>query len=226
MADTKAINVPESKYAKIDKARNTIVAMSSIAVFIVIFVGISGKSLITKLAYQNRIINAKQQALNQIKSDITASGQLVNSYKTFIAPSQNYLGQNCTNADPSCNDAKVVLDALPSQYDYPALVTSIYNVLKNDGVTIMGINGTDQQLTQSSKLASTSTPQPMPLEFIAQGNINTVLNVISDFQRSIRPFQFESIKLSGSDSLLTVDANVQTYYQPGISFVITQRQVK
>lgn len=226
MADQKQTALPLSKYAKIDKIRNTIVLTCSIASFIFIFSVISCKSLISKMSYQNRIISAKQSALTQLKTDLVASQQLISSYTAFNSTKQNLLGEPCPNATPDCNNAKIILDALPSQYDYPALVTSVYDILQNNGLSITSISGTDEQLSQSTTPSNTSSPVAMPISFEVIGNITTIKNVMDDFQRSIRPFQFQNIKLTGSDAQLTLDASIQSYYQPGISFQITQRTVK
>ena len=216
------------RWSMIDKANNLIVIVSGLASFIVIFSLVASKTLINQMSYQDRVAAAKQTALNQLKTDVTNSTDLTNSYKAFIRQPHNIIGGSPSGSGPQDGDnAQIVLDALPSQYDFPALTTSLASLLNSQGVQISGISGTDEQLTQQNEQTS-STPQavPMPFEFTINSSYQNVVNALNAFEASIRPFDFQTVTLSGGQGNLTLDATAQTYYQPGKTFDITEEVVK
>src|SRR5688572_10565455 len=135
-----------TKRSLISKANSTIVIATSAAAFVLIFALVAGKSLAGQAAYQNRVIDAKQKALTQLRADLEARDSLAESYKDFVAADPNVLGGNpATTGGKDGDNAKLVLDALPSKYDFPALATSLEKVITEQNLGILGISGTDQE---------------------------------------------------------------------------------
>jgi len=66
----------------------------------------------------------------------------------------------------------------------------------------------------------------MPFQVIVQGNYNSVQNVVNAFERSVRPFQIQSMELSGDQSQLTLNITAKTYWQPAKSLNINTEVVK
>lgn len=212
----------------IDKANARIVIYVSIAAFILIFSLVAIKTLISQAAYQNRVISAKKTAVNQLKTDIAATDQLKTSYAAFTETPQNVLGGNPGGTGPQDgNNAKIVLDALPSSYDFPGLTTSLESLLTGQGVKIDSISGTDDEVAQSANQSSTN-PQPSPIPFTlsAEGDYTGIQNVISAFEHSIRPMQVQTLDIAGNQGQLTLSLNAQTYYQPAKSLNINKEVVK
>src|SRR5579875_2370206 len=117
---------PSQKRVLIDKANSRVVVVTSAAAFIVVFCLVAAHTLFSQLLYQNRIISAKKQALSQLRTDTTAVSQLDNSYVAFVSTPQNVLGGSSSGTgSQDGNNAQIVLDALPSKYDFPALATSL-----------------------------------------------------------------------------------------------------
>jgi hypothetical protein len=236
-------NTPSLKRIQIDKATSNMVIAASIAAFILIFTIISSHTLLKVLSYQNRVINAKSADVTTLNNDLTASHQLINSYQKFVSPTTNLLGSPSTGSGQNNGDnAKIVLDALPSVYDYPALTTSIQNMLTNQGVTINSITGTDQQASvtpstsTSSAAAAPATPSTtstnvgsavgMPFSFSIEGPYANLQNVIKTFERSIRPFQIQTLDFSGDQSNITLTVSAQSFYQPATGFNVTTETLK
>jgi len=216
------------KRALINQANSTVVILTSVAAFIFVFSLVASKTLFSQATYQNRVINADHQALNQLKSDITAANALNTSYNAFIATPQNILGGNPTGTGPQDGDnAKIVLDALPSNYDFPALVTSLQQMLNSQSVTINSITGSDDAVAQTTNQTS-SIPQPVPMPFQVSvtGNYQSVQGVVTEFENSIRPIQIQKLTLTGNQDKLTLDITAQTFYQPAKSLNITKTVVK
>jgi hypothetical protein len=217
-----------SKRVLIDKSNSTIVAVTAVAAFVIIFCLVASKALISQELYQGRVISKKKVALSQLKSDITDSNSLLSSYKAFISPPTNLLGGNPTGTGAQDgNNAKLVLDALPSQYDFPALATSLGTLITGQGLKINSITGTDDEVAQQSTLASGDPqPVPMPFSFVVEGSYEELQALISRLQQSIRPFQIQTMNISGSQSDVTATITAQTYYQPAKTLNITEETVK
>jgi hypothetical protein len=217
-----------TKRALITKANSIIVFSAAAAAFVVVFSLVAGKALISQGTYQNKIISKKEKALSQLKSDLSARNSLVNSYRAFVDTPQNVLGgAPGGKGDKDGDNARIVLDALPSKYDFPALATSVEKLVLSQGLQINGITGTDQEITESVNQQSSSPKSiAMPFDVQVVGSYNSIQNLVNVFERSIRPFQMKSIDLTGDQSSMSMSAKLQTYYQPEKSLKIKSEVVK
>jgi hypothetical protein len=199
----------------INKANSRIVAVTSGASFVVMFCLIGSYTLLGQLTYQNRVISAKKKALTQLQQDISSTKELVSRYQAFVTGPINVLGGNPAGAGGQDGDnAKIILDALPSKYDFPALVTSLEKIFKDQGVQIESIGGTDDQIAQADSSSSTPQPVPVPFQFSVSGNYDEIKKVVTALERSIRPMQIQSMQLTGNEKKMTLTVSAQTYYQP------------
>jgi hypothetical protein len=199
----------------IAQSNSTIVAVTSVACFVVVFCLVASASLVNQLSYQNRVKSADNVALSHLKSDIQATQSLEKAYNTFIGGSTNIIGGNPSGNGPQDGtNVKIILDALPSAYDYPAMATSLENILTSQNVQIESITGTDQSASQTGQSSASPSPQPMPFQVIVEGDYAAIQNVIDAFERSIRPFQIQTMELSGDQDQLNLTITAQTYWQP------------
>jgi hypothetical protein len=220
--------LPSSKQALIDKANTAIVVIVSVAAFLAAFSIVATKTLVSQAAYQNRVISAKRVAVSQLKVDIAAAKNLKQSYNAFNSTTQNAIGGNPEGTgQQDGNNSKIVLDALPSTYDFPTLTTNLETLLAGQSVKINSISGTDDEVAQSTNQSSAS-PQPIPIPFqvSVSADYGGIKNVINTFERSIRPIQLTSFDLSGNQGSLTLIVDAQTYYQPAKSLKINTTVVK
>jgi len=211
----------------INKANSRIVAVTSGASFVVMFCLIGSYTLVGQLTYQNRVISAKKKALTQLNQDITSTKDLVTRYQAFVSGPINVLGGSPSGSGGQDGDnAKIILDALPSKYDFPALVTSLEKIFKDQGVQIESIGGTDDEVAQGSSSSSTPQPVPVPFQFSVSGNYGEIKKVVSALERSIRPMQIQTMQLTGSEKKMTLTVSAQTYYQPEKNLNIRTEVVK
>jgi len=204
------------------------VIATTAAAFVLVFALVSGKSLIGQMAYQNRVISHKKTALTQLKADLEARDSLQRSYNSFVAENPNSIGGNPDGTGEEDGDnATLILDALPSYYDFPALTTSLEKITSGQSMSILGITGIDQEATEGANQSS-PTPQAvaMPFEVEVSGSYQSVQTLTDVFQKSIRPFQIQTMQLSGDEGSMTADINAQTFYQPGKSLNIKSEVVK
>src|ERR1700704_4051284 len=140
-----------TKRSMITKANSTMVLVTSVAAFVVVFSLVASRALMSQAGYQGRVISGKKTALTQIKTDLSARDSLVASYNTFVGTPQNIIGGDpAGTGDNSGDNAKIVLDALPSKYDFPAMTASLEKIINSQSLQILNITGTDEEVTQQA----------------------------------------------------------------------------
>ncbi|HSW99815.1 MAG TPA: hypothetical protein VLH38_02140 [Patescibacteria group bacterium] len=217
-----------TKRVLITKANGNIVIATTVAAFILVFALFASKSLVSQMSYQNRVISTKKIALAQLKTDLSARDSLQSSYNSFVAQNPNVLGGDANGtADNDGDNASLILDSLPSYYDFPALTTSLEKIIGGQNLSIRGITGTDQEATQGSNQSSpTPLAVAMPFQVEVNGAYQSVQSLTDVFLRSIRPFQIQTIELSGDEASMNATFTAQTFYQPGKTLNIKQEVVR
>lgn len=216
-----------TKRVLIDKANRNTVIVTSIAAFILIFALVSGRAMVSQIAYQQRVIDAKKEALATAQQDLEALDSLEASYTEFVTGDPNVLsGSIDGKGELDGDNARIVLDALPSKYDFPALTTSLEEIMTKQGMQILSISGTDEEVAQTDQGGPNPAPVAMPFQAQASGSYGSVQDLVRAFQRSVRPFQIQTLEISGSESSMTVDINAKTYYQPEKTLSITEEVVE
>lgn len=207
-----------TKHVLVDKANTTVIVAAAIAAAVVVFSLFASKALIDKISYQNKVISKRNTANEQLEKNIAAKDQLVASYTAFSESPESVLGTPESNS-------KIVLDALPSKYDFPALATSVDGIITGAGMSVESITGSDQETTAEQSNVN-PTPVVVPFEFTARGSYEAAQKLIADLQRSIRPFRIISIDFTASDGgIVSVNVVGETYYQPAKDLGIVNKKV-
>lgn len=205
-----------TKRLAIDKANVTLMIVLSIAAFISVFCLVASKSLLDQRSYQSEVISKKKDALDQVDKNLDAVNKLNNSYTDFTSPETNIIGGVSKGIGPRDGEnPQLVIDALPSKYDFPALATSIENLLTANQYKLTSITGTDDEVAQSANEASGS-PQAVDMPFSV--DVTTTEAAAPDllrlFERSIRPMQIKKLSVSGKPDELKITITAKTFYQP------------
>ena len=220
----------DKKTTKSELLANTNTRMIGIvgaASFIVVFCLVASVSLYNQNRYQSKVAGAKQEANKQLDANISAYSSLQNSYKKFSNASTNAIGGNPKGTgDNDGNNAKIVLNSLPSVYDFPALTSSVEKILKDRNISYTNISGVDDQAAQSASSSGTPTAVKIPFSFTATANYSSVQDLLASMQKSIRPIAIDAITVSGSSSNLTATITAHTYFQPAKDLNITKKVVK
>lgn len=203
------------KRIAIDKATAATLKMVVIASVLIVFSLVGSKALMSQLKYQNKVIDAKAKAADQLKANIKSVSSLVDAYKAFDGSNESVIG----TAD---KNSKIVLDALPSKYDFPALATSLEKLLQ--GYQINAIGGQDDELAQSATAGSQVVEIPFTIS--VTGSYESIKKLINDFDRSIRPLHILKITLDGSDASMKIEISAKTYYQAEKTLEITTKEIK
>lgn len=218
-----------TKRLAIDKAQAQMVAIIAGASFITVFCLVASNAVFSQYRYQGKVVSAKEKALKQLKDDQTAFNTLSSSYKAFDSASVNVIGGTRDGSgDNDGRNSKIVLDALPSSYDFPALTSSIEKVLTDSKLKVTSITGTDDQVNQQTNTTSPK-PEPVAIPFsfsVSNASYSSIQDLFKKLNNSIRPIQIDSVDLSGGQSDMSLTVNAHTYYQPGKSLSITKKVVK
>lgn len=232
-----AINL-STKRIQIDKANRTIIIVLAVSVFVTVFSMFISKALLAKRSHQSKIISGKELALKQLKANVTAVDSLNDSYRTFVSTPQNVIGGSTKGTgDRDGDNAKIVLDALPSKYDFPALATSLEKILSDKQYAVGTISGTDDELAQSGvpseeadaavvKDATKVEPVAIPFSIGVTGTYASLQGLLKTLEKSIRPIQVTSVLVTGDDSSLQIEVTANTYYQSEKVYSISTKDVK
>ncbi len=215
-----------TKHIQIDKANTTVVLLVGFAAFISVFSLVSAKALLSQRDYQNRVIKQKTIARDQLEQNIKAVQPLTESYKKFVSDQANVIGGVASGSGELDGDnAKIVLDALPSKYDFPAVVSSLDKLLKSNSFQLENITGIDDEINQQA--ATVNGIIEIPFQISVNGRYDGVKEAIVLLERSIRPFQIDELTFTAdekSDIKLVIKG--KTFYQPEKSLKITTKEVK
>lgn len=220
--------MPSLKQVQIDKANVRIVAAIAVTVFVVVFCGVAVKTLISRQMYQGKVIAAREKARDQLIENIDAAQKLTESYKGFVSNTPNVIGGDPAGSGERDGDnAKIVLDALPSVYDFPALTASVEKLAISKQLTLDGITGTDDEINQKGQSSSAPKPVEMPFTVTVNGSYQNVNNLILDFEKSIRPFKMSKFVFTGSEGGgVSLAITAKSFYQPATNLQIKKEVVK
>jgi Tfp pilus assembly protein PilO len=240
------------KRLQIDKANSTVVAAIAIAVFLLVFALITSRELLSTRSYQDRVITKKETAKRQLEDNKAAVQELEMAYRVFVENPENIIGGlKDGTSDRDGDNAKIVLDALPSKYDFPALATSIEKLANQAGLGIIGIEGDDAEVsltgdtaapvaedgvnpeadqttpTNSGAAATQSTTVEMPFSVSVQGGYDASYNLLKLFELSIRPIAVQSISYSAQDDgAVVLKVGATTYILPEKTLKVTSEVVQ
>ena len=220
------------KHGIVDKANTTMIAAGAGAVFVVIFCGFAVSALISQSSFQREVIGEKRKALDILEENKKEADALEASYVAFESEQINVLGGNREGDGPKDGDnAKLVLDALPSEYDYAALASSIEKILLDGGYQIQSIGGSEdasQSTNSVDDVVVSGSPeaQEIPYPFSIETSPEGTLRLLEILESSIRPFYVDSLNLQGQGNNLSVRIDLKTFYQPATGLQISTKEVR
>jgi hypothetical protein len=207
-----------TKHVKIDKANQKVVIAIAIAVSLSVFSAISVYALTGKLKYQQLVLDKRNQANKQLEKNYKEAQSLFTMYQTFENTPESMIGTPDKNS-------KIVLDALPSKYDFPATAVYFDKLIVDSRVTSDGFTGQDQEAT-ALQISENPEPVAVPIAMQGTGDLNSVRQFIENMYRSVRPVKISTISISGSDKTMTISVTGNTYYQPQKDYNVQYEVIK
>lgn len=218
-----------TKRVAISRANAQMVAVLSVAAFVTVFCLYAATAVWSQNSYQARVVTAKTKAKHQLEDNLDAYSKLASAYNAFNKAPTNVIGGTPTGTgDNDGSNAKIILDALPSTYDFPALTSSIEKIVSKDNLKITNITGVDDQINQQSVTAqSNPTALSIPFTLTVSGtNYDGIKKLVSSLQQSIRPIQVDKITVTGGANNMSVTVDAHTYFQPAKDVNVTKQVVK
>jgi len=226
-----------TKQMSIDKTKAQLFAIVAGATIVSVFCLVAAKGYLSEASFLNRVADAKEKTLSQLEQNKKSSTELVAAYKTFAGSDPNLIGgAKSGTGDRDGDNGKLVLDALPSKYDFPALTASLEKLLK--GYTINSITGSDTTSADAAAVSTTTTPTTtttttadspvvMPFTVDTTSDFNGMKNLVISFEKSIRPFQFVTYEMkASSDNTVQATITANTYYLPEKNLMLGTKVVK
>jgi hypothetical protein len=226
------VEVPKSLHGQIAKAQSSLFFIVIAATVVTVFCLVSTKSLLSQGGYQRNVINQRNKAVKQLKDNLAAANQLKDQYNNVFensGPINIIGGKNNPSPDavpPDGDNARIVLDALPNSYDFPALVTSLTKILQSDNINNPSVGGSDQSLSITS--TPSASPQQVNIDVPISGvaSFANIQKLLADLQRSIRPFDITALQVNGGANNMSFNFTMTTYFQPGMSLDVGSKVIK
>lgn len=219
-------NLASNKHIQIDKANTVMVVSIAAAAALLVFSLFAARALASQASYNRKVITEKEKAVSQLKSNIASLEQLNIAYQEFVQRPTNIIdGLSSGNGDRDGDNAKIVLDSLPSKYDFPGLVSGLDRLFSNGEYKISTLGGTDDELTQQA-VAPNSPVVEIPIQLAATSSYAGSQTFLKTVESSIRPIKVELLTLSGNDSDISTSISAKTYFLPEKTINIQTKEVK
>ncbi len=188
-----------------------------------------GQFLVRQAIFNQKIISAKGNTVKTLDSNIKNVKLLTEQVDALVANKD----LASVRANPNDSNLKVVLDALPTEDDQTALASSLQNViLKPSGVNVRDLTISQQNLvaagdtSQAQGAVDTTQATPTAFNFSVLADYEQIKTMLKDMERSIRPMNVRTLSLQGTDTVLQVTVNGETYYLPQKNVELKKKQVK
>ncbi len=217
-----------TKRMKIDKANALMVSVIAGASFLVIFSAVASNQLLSQRAYQARVITEKEEANDTLKKNVESVKSLAKSYREFVERPINVIGGlSVGDHEKDGDNARIVLDALPSKYDFPATMNSMTQLLTSKNFKMNFTHGEDDEINQQKQTGS-SNPEPVeiPISVEVKGDYSAMILAIQTINQSIRPIPIYKMTLAGNDAALKMELETKTFYLPEKTLEIKSKVVK
>lgn len=136
---------------------------------------------------------------------------------------------NSVKANGDENALQVPLDALPADRNALALGASLQQVLLTgvDGLSIDSLSIDNSTSSSDTTDASgTSSDNTIPIQMqISSTNINTIKDMLTRLEHSIRIIDIDSFVLERSDTSYQATITAHAYYQPGIQLQLQSKSI-
>ncbi len=212
-----------TKRIQVDSNKRVIFIIVSVAAFLTVSALVISKGLWSQTAYLDKVATKKEAAVKQLEDNKESVVELQKKYIAFKEQNPNLLGGSTTgNTEKDGDNAKLILDALPNQYDFPAVATSVEQLTK--GFRIDGLKGVDDYVIQRTNTAAGPVEMPFTVDITA--NYDGIKTIINSFDKSIRPFSFTKLEFKGTNAELKLVMSLKTFYEPDKGLEITKEEVQ
>jgi hypothetical protein len=223
------------KRTQITKANRMMFVWVAVVSVIVGFALVGSVFLTEKLAFNQRVINAKEKTVSVLKADNAVVPQLEDQVRVLDTNS----ALTSIKANPTDQAVQVILDALPSTANSLALGASlqnkllagipglVLNTLQVDPVVGVETSDASTDPSAATAIANSSDSNIITFNFSVTGSPTALQQVLTNIERSIRAIDITSLQIASQDSstqVMTVQG--QAFYEPAVVVQLTNETVK
>lgn len=190
---------------------------------------------LTKLLFFNeKVLSEKSKTVATLRLNNSNVSKLENQIK--VLNTNQRLINNM--AEPDTEAVQVVLDALPSEANSPALGASIQNKLINDipGLTldtfqVIPVDGVEsltstEDSVDASTLTSVNSLGEISFNLSVFGDDNALKQVLINLEKSIRTIQVTSLKIESQGAVRSLKVDGKAFYLPARVMKLEDKTVK
>lgn len=221
------------KRQQIAKANRTMFLWVAGVSVIVGFAAVGSIFLVQKLAFNQKVINEK----NNTVSILTKNNKAVAELKDNIRLLDTNEGLNSVKAKSDDKALQVVLDALPADGNSLALGSSLQQKLIEGipGLTLESLNMTPVAGVEVSSSTNVQSATPVAgnkdknkivFKLAVSGDANALKQLLDRFEHSIRAIDVTNLVLEQTNGKLTMTIDANAFYEPERVIELTDKVVK
>jgi cell division protein FtsB len=219
------------KRTQIAKANRTMFLWVSIVSVILGVALVASIFLVQKIVFNEKVLAEKAKTVSTLEKNNVNIKKLEENIRALDTNAD--LSKVKVNSDDQA--IQVILDALPSEANSPALGASIQNKLLDGipGLTIvslqvdpvLGVETLDPS-TQTTTVVAPLGQSAITFRFAVSGSETALKTALTNLERSIRTINISSLRIEsqGTSQLLTVQASA--FYEPARVVELKEKVVK
>jgi len=184
--------------------------------------------LFQKLAYNEKVLSAKQETVSNLNHNLS----VVDKLKTDVQALDANSALASVKANPTDQALQVVLDALPSDANSPALGASLQNrLLANiegnfslESLQVTPVEGVEVLSAGTTLDASEATVanNQISFNFSVRGDQSALRQVLQNLERSIRTLVVTHVTIETQAESVTLTVEGHGFYQPAKSIELKE----
>lgn len=220
------------KRQQIAKANRTMFLWVAGVSVIVGFAAVGSIFLVQKLAFNQKVINEKNNTVSILTKNNAAVAELEENIRLLDTNE----GLNSTKANPEDKALQVILEALPADANSLALGSSLQSKLIAgiDGLTLESLNVTPVagiEVSNDSAVQDASTTveegqNQITFNLAVSGDANALKALLERFERSIRAIDITNLVLEQANGKLTMTIDGHAFYEPARTIELKDKVVK
>ncbi|MFZ2836008.1 MAG: hypothetical protein WAZ21_01655 [Candidatus Saccharimonadales bacterium] len=223
------------KRQQIAKANRTMFLWVAGVSVIVGFAAVGSIFLVQKLAFNQKVINEKNNTVSILMKNNKAVAELKDNIRLLDTNE----GLNSVKAKSDDKALQVVLDALPADGNSLALGSSLQQKLIEGipGLTLESLNMTPVAGVEVSSSANVQSATPVAsskeknknkivFKLAVSGDANALKQLLDRFEHSIRAIDVTNLVLEQTNGKLTMTIDANAFYEPERVIELTDKVVK
>ena len=220
------------KRQQIAKANRTMFLWVAGVSVIVGFAAVGSIFLMQKLAFNQKVINEKNNTVSVLTKNNAAVAELEENIRLLDTNE----GLNSVKANPEDKALQVILEALPADANSLALGSSLQQKLIAgiDGLTleslnvipVAGVEVSDDSAVQDASTTTDEAQNQITFNLAVSGDANALKALLERFERSIRAIDITNLVLEQANGKLTMTIDGRAYYEPARTIELKDKVVK